>query len=145
MRLDDRMLGELITSRTTWQVDAMRTASAARPEITELHRLNPARRRSGCHRHLQRERRDCCATAAWASERWPPAVCSALPSARSARNRRPPAAAQDDRGRDDLPTASSLENLAVATYGAALELPFSGQCHRADLRRDHDAAAQGAR
>ena len=57
-----------------------------------------------------------------------------------------PAAAQEDVSIQVFQTASSLENLAVATYGAALTLPFIGD--NAVVKAfagDHHAAAPGAR
>ena len=55
----------------------------------------------------------------------PPALCQAVGSAVVGIVARP-AAAQEDVAIQIFQTASSLENLAVAPYGAALTLPFFG-------------------
>ena len=128
MRLDDRMLGELITESKDLQVDALRAAREARPTIVELHRagggetsdpevvdrFNTERRRllrSGGMGIGALAARGLIGTA------FGSAVVGIVAR---------PAAAQEDVAIQIFQTASSLENLAVATYEAALTLPFFG-------------------
>ncbi len=125
--VDDKMLGELITESQDLQVDAMRTAAEVRPALAELHRsgdaasdpdqitaFNSARRRLLRNGGLgvgALVSRGLLGTA------FGSAVVSIVAR---------PAAAQEDVSVQIFQTAASLENLAVATYGAALELPFFG-------------------
>ena len=125
MRVDDQRLGELITESQDLQVDAMRTAREVRPALVELSHsttrdpekvveFNSARRRllrSGGLGMGALAARGLLGTA------FGSAIVGIVAK---------PAAAQDDISVMVFQTASSLENLAVATYGAALTLPFIG-------------------
>ncbi len=126
-RVDDQMLGELITESQDLQVDAMRTAADVRPALLELHRsgesasdpeqivaFNSARRRLLRNGGLGV---GALATRGLLGTAFGSAVIGIVAR---------PAAAQDDVSVQIFQTAASLENLAVATYGAALGLPFFG-------------------
>lgn len=131
MRLDDRLLGELITESRDLQVDAMR-------DVTQIARDLPE-----AHRETQELTSDPALIADWNRERRAllrngglgvgalasrgllgTAFGSAVLGIVAA-----PAAAQegDDLVIQIMQTAASLENLAVQTYEAALGLPFFDQ------------------
>lgn len=125
MRVDDRQLGELITESQDLQVDALRTAREARPALAELAQARTAD--PDRIRHFNTERRRLLRNGglgmgALAARGL---IGTAFGSAIVGIVARP-AAAQDDVSVQIFQTASSLENLAVATYGAALTLPFIG-------------------
>lgn len=129
MRLDDRLLGELITESKDLQVDAMRATKEVRPQISELHRQSRAetsapetvvRFDSERRRVLRNGGMGMGALAARGL------LGTAFGSAIMGIVARPAAAQDGDVAIQIFQTASSLENLAVATYGAALKLPFFG-------------------
>ena len=126
MRVDDRRLGELITESQDLQVDALRAARDVRPALAELahgsHGRDPE-----LIRHFNGERRrllrngglgmGALAARGLLGTAFGSAVVGIVGR---------PAGAQDDVSVQVFQTASSLENLAVATYEAALGLPFIG-------------------
>ena len=126
MRVDDRRLGELITESQDLQVDALRTAKEVRPALVELShstttkdpdvvtRFNTERRRILRNGGL--------GAGALAARGLLGTAFGTAVMGITAR----PAAAQEDVSIMIFQTACSLEILAVATYGAALELPFIG-------------------
>ena len=125
MRVDDRRLGDLITESQDLQVDALRTARDVRPALVELshsttrdpelvQQFNTQRRRLLRNGGLG-------IGALTARGLLGTAFGSAIVGIVAK-----PAAAQDDVSIMVFQTASSLENLAVATYEAALGLPFIG-------------------
>lgn len=127
MRVDDQRLDELIVESQDLQVDALRTARQARPDITEAFRSSaPTRdpdlivRYNGDRRRLLRNG-GLGAGALAARGLLGTAFGSALLGIVAR-----PAGAADDVSVQVFQTAVSLENLAVATYGAALTLPFFG-------------------
>ena len=126
MRVDDQRLDELIVESQDLQVDALRTAREVRPDLAELARARgpqdpgAARRYDDARRRLLRN--GGLGIGALAARGL---IGTAFGSAVIGIVARP-AAAQDDVAIQILQTASSLENLAVATYGAALGLPFFG-------------------
>lgn len=128
MKLDDRVLGELIAESQDLQVDALRDARDARPLIAEAHRSGDGATRDGemirrfndgRRRLLRQGGLGMSALAARGL------VGTAFGSAVVGIVARP-VAAQEDIAIQIFQTASSLENLAVQTYAAALELPFFG-------------------
>lgn len=126
MRVDDRRLGELITESQDLQVDAMRTAREVQPALVEL-KHSSAPQEPDAVRHFNSERRRLLRNgglgigALSARGLLGTAFGSAIVGIVAR-----PAAAQDDVSVMVFQTASSLETLAVATYGAALTLPFIG-------------------
>ena len=126
MRVDDRRLGELITESQDLQVDALRTARDVRPALAELahgsHASDPdlIRNFNGERRRLLRNGglgMGALAARGLLGTAFGSAVIGIVGR---------PAGAQDDVSVQIFQTASSLENLAVATYEAALGLPFIG-------------------
>ena len=126
MRVDDRRLGELITESQDLQVDALRTAKEVRPALVELSHSS-TNKGPDVVRHFNAERRRILrngglgAGALAARGLLGTAFGSAVMGIVAR-----PAAAQEDVSISVFQTASSLEILAVATYGAALTLPFIG-------------------
>ncbi len=126
MSTDDRLLGELITESQDLQVDAMRTAREARPALVELSH-SAATSDPDVIRTFNTERRRLLRNgglgigALTARGLLGTAFGSAVVGIVAR-----PAAAQGDVSVMVFQTASSLENLAVATYEAALGLPFIG-------------------
>ncbi len=125
MRVDDRRLGELITESQDLQVDALRTAKEVRPALVELShsrtkdpdvvtRFNDERRRILRNGGLGA---GALAARGLLGTAFGTAVMGIVAR---------PAAAQEDVSIMIFQTASSLEILAVATYEAALGLPFIG-------------------
>ncbi len=124
MRVDDRRLGELITESQDLQVDALRTAKEVRPALVELsHSSTP--KDPDVVRRFNSERRRILrngglgAGALAARGLLGTAFGTAVTGIVAA-----PVSAQENVDVQILQTAASLENLAVATYGAALTLPF---------------------
>jgi hypothetical protein len=124
-RVDGRQLEELLVESQDLQVDAMRTARTARPLIVEAvsdeggtaatpERYNAQRRRLLRNGGL--------GIGALAGRGLLGTAFGSAVLGIVAR----PAGAQDDVSVQIFQTAASLENLAVATYGAALGLPFFG-------------------
>ncbi len=122
--VDGHALGELIVESQDLQVDAMRDVRRLRPQITDAIRsesggvtaetFNTERRRLLRNGGLgvgAMIGRGLLGTA------FGSAIVGIVAK---------PAAAQDDVSVQIFQTAASLENLAVATYGAALQLPFFG-------------------
>ena len=128
MNIDDRMLGELLTESRDLQVDAMRAAAQVTPTLREVHRDEVERARDPeVIRDWNRDRRvllrngglgiGALAGRGLLGTAFGSAVVGILAQ---------PVAAQGDISASIFQTASSLENLAVATYEAALGLPFFG-------------------
>jgi len=127
MRVDDRRLGELITESQDLQVDALRTAHEVRPALVELSHSSTTDRDPDVVTRFNRERRrvlrngglgaGALAARGLLGTAFGTAVMGIVAR---------PAAAQEDVSIMIFQTASSLETLAVATYGAALGLPFIG-------------------
>lgn len=122
MKIDERQLKELIVESEDLQVDAMRGVSESLPALAERrHELE----RDGFDPALQTAFRDSrrgllrrlglTAGGAVATTGFAGALAAILAR---------PAAAAEPVDVQILQTASSLERLAVATYGAALTLPF---------------------
>ncbi|MDP1820927.1 MAG: ferritin-like domain-containing protein [Acidimicrobiales bacterium] len=128
MRVDDQQLGELIVESQDLQVDAMRTARRLRPQIAEATRAERLTSDPDAVRRFNTSRRSLLRNGglgigALAGRGL---LGTAFGSAIVGIVARP-AAAQEDVSIQIFQTAASLENLAVATYGAALTLPFFGQ------------------
>lgn len=126
MRVDDRRLGELITESQDLQVDALRTAKDVRPALVELSHTSTTRDPDMARRYNSERRRllrngGLGIGALTARGLLGTAFGSAIVGIVAK-----PAAAQEDVSVMIFQTASSLETLAVATYGAALTLPFIG-------------------
>lgn len=132
MRVDDKQIGELIAESQDLQVDAMRTAKEVRPALRELrHQKDAPTRDPEVIRTFHEERRrvlrnggmgvGALAARGLLGTAFGSAILGVVAR---------PAAAQagtsDDLSIQIFQTASSLENLAVQTYGAALQLPFFG-------------------
>ena len=127
MRPDDRRLGELITESQDLQVDAMRTSRELRPALVELVHEGPSTRQPEVVDRFNSQRRRLLRNGglgigALASRGLLGTAFGSAVVGIVAR----PAGAQDDVTIQIFQTAASLENLAVATYGAALGLPFFG-------------------
>lgn len=129
MKIDDRMLGELLTESRDLQVDAMRVAAEVTPALQEVHHDDAERARDPeVIRDWNRDRRvllrngglgiGALAGRGLLGTAFGSAVVGILAQ---------PVAAQGDVSASIFQTASSLENLAVQTYGAALGLPFFGE------------------
>jgi hypothetical protein len=114
--LDERAIGELITESQDLQSDAMRTAREVRPALVELH--HDPREHSQERRTVLRN--GGLGIGALAARGL---VGTALGSAVIGAVARPAAAQEtsDDLSVQIFQTASSLENLAVQTYQAALD------------------------
>lgn len=126
MRVDDRQLGELITESQDLQVDAMRTAREVRPALVELSHGSTTKDPDMVRQYNDSRRRllrngGLGIGALSARGLLGTAFGSAIVGIVAR-----PAAAQEDVSIMIFQTACSLEILAVATYGAALELPFIG-------------------
>ncbi|HEV8116274.1 MAG TPA: ferritin-like domain-containing protein [Acidimicrobiales bacterium] len=126
MRVDDRRLGELITESQDLQVDALRTAKEVRPALVELSHSTTTKDPDVVTRFNTERRRilrngglgaGALAARGLLGTAFGTAVMGIVAR---------PAAAQEDVAVAIFQTACSLEILAVATYGAALELPFIG-------------------
>lgn len=126
MRVDDQRLGELIVESQDLQVDALRTAREIRPGLAELARDRGPQEPSVVRRFNDERRRllrngglgaGALAARGLIGTAFGSAVLGIVAR---------PAAAQSDVSVQIFQTASSLENLAVATYAAALKLPFFG-------------------
>lgn len=131
MKLDDRLLGELITESQDLQVDAMRAASQVARDLPEAHR--ETREVTSDPEFIEgwnRERRTLLrngglGVGALASRGL---LGTAFGSAILGIVAKPASAQEgDDLSIQIMQTAASLENLAVSTYGAALGLPFFDQ------------------
>ncbi|HJR25117.1 MAG TPA: ferritin-like domain-containing protein [Acidimicrobiales bacterium] len=122
-RVDDRELDELIVESQDLQVDAMRTAREARPLIVEAARAAEpvSAERLNTHRRRLLRNGGLGMGALVGRGLLGTAFGSAIVGIVAK-----PAAAQEDVSIQIFQTAASLENLAVATYGAALQLPFFG-------------------
>lgn len=129
MKLDDRLLGELITESKDLQVDAMRDAAEITPTLAEAHRENTEITRDPAFiRRWNQDRRALLRNGglglgALASRGL---LGTAFGSALLGVVARPVAAQEGDVSVSIFQTAASLENLAVQTYAAALGLPFFG-------------------
>lgn len=126
MRVDDRRLGELITESEDLQVDALRTAKEVQPALVELSHSSTTRDPDLVRTYNSDRRRllrngGLGAGALAARGLLGTAFGSAIMGIVAR-----PAGAQEDVSIMIFQTASSLETLAVATYGAALKLPFFG-------------------
>lgn len=123
MSVDERKLGELITESQDLQSEAMAQARQSLPMLEELRhergdvRPGPAERRA-----FDESRRGLLARLGLSGGS--AAVAGAGIGAAVAALLARPAAADTALDIQILQTASSLETLAVATYGAALTLPF---------------------
>ncbi len=128
MSIDDRMLRDLVVESSDLQVDAMRDARRTLPDIREIGRAraahpDPDRREKVAHFDASRRRilRNGGFGVSGLAARG--LLGTAFGSAVMGIVARP-VAAQEDVDIMIFNTASSLENLAVATYEAALTLPF---------------------
>lgn len=126
-RTDDRLLGELIIESQDLQVDAMRVARETTPSLAEAHReIAEVTTDPGYIAQWNNDRRRLLRNGglgmgALASRGL---LGTAFGSAVIGIVAKPVAAQGDDVSVSIFQTAASLENLAVQTYGAALELPF---------------------
>ena len=131
MSIDDRRLGELIVESQDYQADALRSARVIRPDLREIGaelRRTPADQDRV--RHINHERRrllrngglgmGALAARGLIGTTFGSAVMGIISR---------PVAAQSEADVDVqvLQTASSLETVAIATYAAALELPFMAE------------------
>lgn len=129
MKLDDRLLGELITESQDLQVDAMRDAAEVAPTLAEAHRENAEVTQDPAFiRQWNQDRRSVLRNGglglgALAGRGL---LGTAFGSAVLGIVAKPVAAQEGDVSASIFQTAASLENLAVQTYGAALQLPFFG-------------------
>jgi hypothetical protein len=128
MSIDDRMLRDLVVESSDLQVDAMRDARRTLPDIREIGRAraahpDPDRREKVAHFDASRRRilRNGGFGVSGLAARG--LLGTAFGSAVMGIVARP-VAAQEDIDIMIFNTASSLENVAVAAYGAALTLPF---------------------
>lgn len=130
MKIDDRLLGELLTESRDLQVDAMRVAAEVTPALQEVHRDNAEEARDpGVIRDWNRDRRALLRNGglgigALAGKGL---LGTAFGSAIVGVLAQPVAAQGGDISASIFQTAASLENLAVQTYEAALGLPFFDQ------------------
>ena len=129
MRVDDQRLGELIVESKDLQADAMRANSST---VSDLRDLGASRRGRPVDLDAVRRYRDgrrtvlrrggfgmgALAARGLLGTAFGTAIASIVAK---------PVSAQEDVDIQILQTAASLENLAVATYGAALGLPFFGE------------------
>lgn len=149
-RADDRLIGDLITESRDLQVDAMRTARETTASLAEAHRENVALTTDPeyidrWNRDRRRLLRDGgLGVGALASRGL---IGTAFGSAVLGIVAQPVAAQGDDVSISIFQTAASLENLAVQTYGAALELPFFGdnavvQSFAETTQKQHDEHGQ---
>lgn len=127
MRIDERALRELLTESNDLHLDSMRTASAS---VEEFESIGEARRREGGNALLGLGRYDASRRAVLAGTGLTSAAwltrglfAGGLGAALSA-FLTSPVRADEALDVQILQTAVSLELLAIATYGAALELPF---------------------
>jgi len=131
MRIDERALRELLTESRDLHLDSMRSAAAS---VEEFEAIGETRRRDGIDlsatalsrvARYDTSRRDVLAGGGATSIAWmirglfAGGVGTALSALLSS-----PAHADEALDVQILQTAVSLELLAIATYGAALELPF---------------------
>lgn len=128
MRVDDRRLGELITESQDLQVDALRTAREVRPGLAELAHQRGSDHDPAMVKRFNAERRRLLrngglGVGALAGRGLLGTAFGSAVLGIVAR----PVAAQEDVSIQIFQTAASLENLAVATYEAALGLPFFGE------------------
>lgn len=130
VKIDDRLLGELLTESRDLQVDAMRVAAEVTPALREVHRDEAEMARDPeVIRDWNRDRRvllrngglgiGALAGRGLLGTAFGSAVVGILAQ--------PVAAQGGDISASIFQTAASLENLAVQTYGAALGLPFFDQ------------------
>ena len=128
-RTDDRLLGELITESQDLQVDAMRTARETTPDLAEAHRDNvEVTSDPGFIEKWNQDRRRLLRNGGMGMGALAARglVGTAFGSAVMGIVAQPVAAQGEDVSIQIFQTAASLENLAVQTYGAALDLPFFG-------------------
>lgn len=130
VKIDDRLLGELLTESRDLQVDAMRVSAEVTPALREVHCDAAERMRDPeVIREWNRDRRALLRNGglgigALAGRGL---LGTAFGSAVVGILAQPVAAQGGDISASIFQTAASLENLAVDTYGAALGLPFFDQ------------------
>src|SRR5438067_11729713 len=123
MTYDEPALGQLLEASQDLHSDAMRTARAPFVELVELGHERRARgapdpeEQGAFDDGRRRALRQCLTTGALATAGFGAALVALWDT---------PAFAQAAGDVQILQTAASLENLAVATYGTALALPFIG-------------------
>jgi len=126
MKIDDRTMGALIEESQDLQSDALRTTQATREELRDIGRSRAGRAPDVDEiREFDIGRRKLLkaggmgmgvlAASGLITTAWGQRVAAIV---------KRPVSYQQDVDIQIFQTASSIENLAVATYGAALELPF---------------------
>ncbi len=149
-RTDDRQLGDLITESEDLQVDAMRAARQITPDLAEVHRENAALTSDPAFiDKWNQDRRSLLRNGGMGMGALAARglIGTAFGSAVLGIVARPVAAQGEDVSIQIFQTAASLENLAVATYGAALGLPFFGdnavvQAFAEKTMQQHDEHSQ---
>ena len=130
MTIDDRALHDLIVESEDLQVDALRDQTGVNAALAEIHQqhvrdgIDPDELRESSRRYNEQRERTLHEGPGIGTLAAGGAIAALFGGVLTALSAGPAAADTSDVDVMILQTAASIENLAVATYGAALTLPF---------------------